>query len=455
MGYAVRMKLPLLMVPTEDTFGWPADSRFALAEERIGKLGSEREGRRAFVLDYLAAFGPASVQDAQAASGFAALTPEFAALEKPGELLRLQGPGEGASAQLFDLVDAPRPPAKTAAPARLLPEFDSSLLAHRDRARIVPPAHRAKVSLPGLRIPATFLLDGFVAGTWAVEGRGAKATITFQPFDGPSEQARSDRARGGGRAAFVHGPERLGSVPRRDGAQAAKRLPALPPALGFVVHRFSPLRLCSASRCASTFFASSGRSLASLPVFLTTSLLASSAFAQTLTVDGPPARRAAGRRDRTGHRTGRSPRPRRTSTPRRTTRSRPPSPPAASSPPATASSSPAPATPSSPCAAGRTPSARPSSATTARARSARRTRSSPPRTSRGSSATTASSPTASACSGSSPVVTTTSRASPSASTPTRARSTSSSRPRTPRSGEKAATTSSRTCARTRRVTSPP
>ncbi len=185
MGYAVRMKLPLLMVPTEDTFGWPADSRFALAEERIGKLGSEREGRRAFVLDYLAAFGPASVQDAQAASGFAALTPEFAALEKSGELLRLQGPGEGASAQLFDLVDAPRPPAKTAAPARLLPEFDSSLLAHRDRARIVPPAHRAKVSLPGLRIPATFLLDGFVAGTWAVEGRAAKATITFQPFDGP------------------------------------------------------------------------------------------------------------------------------------------------------------------------------------------------------------------------------------------------------------------------------
>ena len=38
------------------------------------------------------------------------------------------------------------------------------------------------MSLPGLRIPATFLLDGFVAGTWTVEGRGAKAHVALAPF---------------------------------------------------------------------------------------------------------------------------------------------------------------------------------------------------------------------------------------------------------------------------------
>jgi hypothetical protein len=184
MGYAVRMTLPLLMVPTDDPFGWPADARFCLAEDLVGPLASDRDGRRAFVREYLGAFGPATVQDAQAASGLTALAPELAALVADGEVVRLHGPGDGASAQLFDLVDAPRPPAKTAAPVRLLPEFDSCLLAHRDRARIVPPAHRAKVSLPGLRIPATFLIDGFAAGTWAVEGRGAKVKIVFTPFEG-------------------------------------------------------------------------------------------------------------------------------------------------------------------------------------------------------------------------------------------------------------------------------
>ena len=38
--------------------------------------------------------------------------------------------------------------------------------------------------LPGLRIPATFLIDGFAAGTWAVEGRGAKSKIVFTSFEG-------------------------------------------------------------------------------------------------------------------------------------------------------------------------------------------------------------------------------------------------------------------------------
>ena len=185
MGYAVRMKLSLLMVPTDDPFGWPADASFTLAEELVGPLAaSDRDGRRAFVREYLGAFGPATVQDAQAASGLTALAAELGALEASGEVIRLRGPGDKAAASLFDLVDAPRPKAKSAAPARLLPEFDSTLLAHKDRARIVPPEHRAKVSLPGLRIPATFLVDGFAAGTWAIEGRGAKAKVTFTPFEG-------------------------------------------------------------------------------------------------------------------------------------------------------------------------------------------------------------------------------------------------------------------------------
>src|SRR5581483_7772601 len=71
--------------------------------------------------------------------------------------------------ELFDLPDAPRPPADAPAPPRLLPEFDNVLLGHADRTRFIDAAHRRQVYLPGLRVAPTILVDGRVAGTWGVE----------------------------------------------------------------------------------------------------------------------------------------------------------------------------------------------------------------------------------------------------------------------------------------------
>ena len=68
------------------------------------------------------------------------------------------------------------------APPRLLPEFDSLVLAHKDRTRIVAEEHRSKLATKNLRIPATFLVDGVVAGTWTVERKGGKATLALAPF---------------------------------------------------------------------------------------------------------------------------------------------------------------------------------------------------------------------------------------------------------------------------------
>jgi hypothetical protein len=57
------------------------------------------------------------------------------------------------------------------APVRFLPEWDNVLLAHADRRRIVHDDHRKTLVTRNLLIPASFLVDGFVAGVWSVDRR--------------------------------------------------------------------------------------------------------------------------------------------------------------------------------------------------------------------------------------------------------------------------------------------
>jgi hypothetical protein len=85
--------------------------------------------------------------------------------------------------EVFDLPEAPRPDAEIPAPPRFLPPFDNLVLSHADRTRVLPDAHRGMVlGAKNLRIPATFLVDGFVAGTWRVERKRQAATLRLSPF---------------------------------------------------------------------------------------------------------------------------------------------------------------------------------------------------------------------------------------------------------------------------------
>ncbi len=126
---------------------------------------------------YLAAFGPASVTDAQNWSGIGGLRPTFEALR--GELATFR---DARGRELFDLPDAPRPDEETPAPVRFLPEYDNLVLGHDDRSRIVADEHRPRLVTKNLQIPATFLVDGFVAGTFRVERKKKTATLTLAPF---------------------------------------------------------------------------------------------------------------------------------------------------------------------------------------------------------------------------------------------------------------------------------
>jgi hypothetical protein len=186
IAYAVRCTLPLIQVPlAEAPWSFPSNAEFARADLWLGAGIDSASDPRELVRSYLAAFGPASVADAQTWSGLKGLKSTFAAL-KP-ELLTFR---DERGRELFDLPEAPRPSAKTRVPVRLLPEFDNLVLAHDDRTRVIADEHRKLVVTKNLQVLATFLVDGFVAGTWKVERSKQIATLTFSPFAAPTKPIR-------------------------------------------------------------------------------------------------------------------------------------------------------------------------------------------------------------------------------------------------------------------------
>nr|WP_246256035.1 winged helix DNA-binding domain-containing protein [Isoptericola halotolerans] len=127
---------------------------------------------------YLAAFGPASEAD------FAQFTmlrrrftgPAVAALRD--ELVVVEGPG---GAELLDLPDAPRPDPGTPVPPRLLGMWESIVLAHRDRRRVIADEHRSHVIRRNGDTLPTVLVDGRVVGVWRATADGVEAAA-FEPI---------------------------------------------------------------------------------------------------------------------------------------------------------------------------------------------------------------------------------------------------------------------------------
>jgi winged helix DNA-binding protein len=192
MGYAVRTHLPLVQVPTETLWGWPGAACFAVAESWMGKPVGTTSDLHTLVLRYLAAFGPATVADAETWSYLRGLKDTFEELRPKLRVFRNEGGRE-----LFDLPKAPRPPADTPAPVRFLPDYDNLLLSHADRTRVIRDEHRPKVATANLRILATFLVDGMVGGTWKIERAKSSAALVLEPFAPLSKKTRAELAKEG------------------------------------------------------------------------------------------------------------------------------------------------------------------------------------------------------------------------------------------------------------------
>jgi len=137
---------------------------------------------------YLGAFGPATVADL--ATWSSVRVPHIrAALAQMKGLRRFT---DERGRELIDLTSGPRPSAAVVAPPRFLARFDAAILGHAapERTRILPEEYRRAVIFSAEVWP-TFLVDGFVAGRWAIAVRPKEAVLELRPF---KPLARADRA---------------------------------------------------------------------------------------------------------------------------------------------------------------------------------------------------------------------------------------------------------------------
>ncbi len=178
LSFAVRARLPLVQIPPAGTWQFTGSPRYILAERWFNQeVTQPDEGRRQLLLRYLTAFGPASRRDIGIWSGMTGLRSLVKELEPQ---LRTFADEQGQT--LYDVPDGPLPDPDTPAPPRFLPDWDNVLLAHADRARILPDDYRKAVIQIGGHVLATFLLDGRVAGTWRIERKGEQAILWVHPF---------------------------------------------------------------------------------------------------------------------------------------------------------------------------------------------------------------------------------------------------------------------------------
>jgi hypothetical protein len=149
--------LPLVRVPDGGRWGFTPKSKFTDSQHWLGR--DPRASAPSVIRSYLAGFGPATVRDAQQFLGGGDWQDVFDKLE-------LERFGK-----YYDLPDAPRPGEDVEAPVRFLPDFDSLMLAHADRSRVIADAHRAQLTTKNLRVRAVVLVDGMVAGFWKLAGK--------------------------------------------------------------------------------------------------------------------------------------------------------------------------------------------------------------------------------------------------------------------------------------------
>ena len=189
--WAFRQFGPLWHHPTGGPWSFgPRPSYVAARIDAAARATDPATSMQWLVRRYLEGFGPATIQDIAQFSTIYRPPVKEAVAGLGDELVRLEGPNGEV---LLDVPDAPLPAEDTPAPPRLMAMWDSTLMAYRDRSRVIPPDYRTVVMRNNGDVLPTLLVDGHVAGVWRPVESGIEATafhpLTDDAWDGLAAEA--------------------------------------------------------------------------------------------------------------------------------------------------------------------------------------------------------------------------------------------------------------------------
>jgi hypothetical protein len=166
LAFACRNLLPLIQVPPRGLWSRSGQVVGTTPRAWLGRDVDPDPSIDDVITRYVAAFGPATVQDAATWSRYTGLREVF---ERLRPTLRTYHDENGR--EYFDVPDGPLPDAETPAPARLLPQYDNVLLSHKDRSRFVNGdlATMNSIWMGQLGFVGSVLVDGMLAGMWRLE----------------------------------------------------------------------------------------------------------------------------------------------------------------------------------------------------------------------------------------------------------------------------------------------
>lgn len=187
--WALRQAGAFWHAPSDDP--WSFGRRPTYLAARSYELGDEEiEPIQIFFRRYLEGFGPASPNDL-AQFALLRLSVIRPALEEMTGLVEMEGPD---GRPLLDVEDGSIPDEDTPSPPRLMAMWDSTLLAFKDRSRIIPEEYRRQVIQRNGDVLPTVLVDGYVAGVWRPTDDGIEVTafhrLDEEAWGGLDEEAR-------------------------------------------------------------------------------------------------------------------------------------------------------------------------------------------------------------------------------------------------------------------------
>lgn len=140
------------------------------------------EARRVLLLRYMSSYGPATIQDYAYWTGMKVSDARETLEEVKPALSEVRA--DRHKGRLYALKeDLPELEAAEEKPSlRLLPKFDSLMMGHRDKTRLMDEETRRRVFLPRAEVAATILVDGRVEGVWSIKRSGSAWNLDIQLF---------------------------------------------------------------------------------------------------------------------------------------------------------------------------------------------------------------------------------------------------------------------------------